>query len=340
MRLSIVDLGTVAPAGTESNALADSLALARHADGLGYHRIWFAEHHANAMGASHHPELLVAAAGAQTRGIRVGSGGVLMNHYSPFKVAEMFAQLEAMYPGRVDLGMGRATGGPIVDIALQQTRRQPADVEHARQIGETLAWLYDAFPPDHPFHQVKIVASVADRPQTWLLGSGPDGAHLAAALGIGYTFAGFINPAAAAPALRAYRGGFAGGRFALRQPRAILAVNVTVGETAEQARHLVASPKCYYRRLARGEVNTTVPSANEAAAELTGAEHDEPTTIVADRWPRFVAGDPEQVRNTLERMVAESTADEVMVQNLIPDPADRLRSHQLLAEVFDLVPRG
>ena len=340
MKLSIVDLGVVAPGTNEEAGLADSLAAARQADALGYHRIWFAEHHANAMGASHHPELLVAAAGVQTSGIRVGSGGVLMNHYSPFKVAEMFAQLEAMFPGRVDLGMGRATGGPVVDIALQRDREHPVNADHSQQVLETLAWLYDAFPADHPFAQAKIVKSVPHRPQTWLLGSSPNGSELAAALGIGYTFAGFINPAGAATALRNYRGHFRGGRFALEQPRAILAVNVTVGESPEHARHLAGSPKSYYSRLARGDVGTLVPSADEAAKELSRDEKDEPTVIVGDRWPRFVAGDPDQVRATLEQMMAESQADEVMVQSLVADPADRRRSDELLAKVFDLPKRA
>src|SRR5699024_8986306 len=125
VKLSIVDLGTVAPDTTESDALADSLETARRAEALGYHRIWFAEHHLSRSGASHHPELSIAAAIAHTRRIRLGSDAVLMNHYSPFKVAEMFQQLEAMAPGRIDLGMGRATAGPVIDLALQQNRENP-----------------------------------------------------------------------------------------------------------------------------------------------------------------------------------------------------------------------
>src|SRR5690606_7578599 len=119
-KLSIVDLGTVAPGTSESDGLADALATASHAEAVGFHRIWFAEHHLSRSGASHHPELLIAAAAMQTSSIRLGSGAVLMNHYSPFKVAEMFKQLEAMAPGRIDLGMGRATAGPVIDMALQR----------------------------------------------------------------------------------------------------------------------------------------------------------------------------------------------------------------------------
>lgn len=339
MRLSVVDLGTVGPDGSEAVALAESLRTARHAERHGFHRIWFAEHHLATSGASHHPELLIAAATTVTSRIRLGSGGVLMNHYSPFKVAEMFAQLEAMAPGRIDLGMGRATAGPVIDLALQQNRQNPHRADHQQQVLETLAWLHETFPEDHPFHGHRLVPSVPSTPHTWLLGSSPDGANLAAGLGIGYTFAGFINPPAAAPALLRYRRAFRPQGFGLETPRAILGVNVTVGETTAEGHHLAGSPKGFYARLARaGRAAATVmvPTPTEAARELTPAERDEPTVIVGGRWPRFVAGSPDDVRATLEQMAVESRADEIMVQNLIAEPEVRRRSHELLAEVFAL----
>ncbi|USQ81692.1 MsnO8 family LLM class oxidoreductase [Ornithinimicrobium faecis] len=338
MKLSIVDLGTVAPDTTESDALADSLALARHAERFGFHRVWFAEHHLSRSGASHHPELLIAAAATQTSSIRLGSGAVLMNHYSPFKVAEMFQQLEAMTPGRIDLGMGRATGGPVIDLALQQDRSQRLQVDHQQQVLETLSWLYGTFPEDHPFTGHPLMPTVSHIPQTWLLGSSPNGSNLAAGLGIGYTFAGFINPSGAAGAMRHYRESFQPGGFGLESPRAILAVNVTVGEDQDEGERLVGSAKGFYARLGRMGGASTVPSADVAARELTAAQQAEPTTISDGQWPRFVAGGPDQVRATLEQMIEESGADELMVQNLIADPADRLRSHELLADIFALTP--
>jgi len=342
VKLSIVDLGTVAPGTTEAAGLADALETARHADAVGFHRIWFAEHHMSRGGASHHPELLIAAASTQTTGIRLGSGAVLMNHYSPFKVAEMFKQLEAMAPGRIDLGMGRATAGPVLDLALQRDRQQRIHADHHQQVLETLAWLYEAFPDGHGFAGHPLMPSVPEIPQTWLLGSSPDGSNLAAGLGIGYTFAGFINPGGAAPALRHYRETFRPQGFGLESPRSILAVNVTVGETRAEGEHLVNSAKGYYSRLMRagrraGEM--TVPTPDEALAEMADAERSEATTIVDGRWPRFLAGGPADVRATLEQMVDESGADEVMVQDLIADPATRRRSHALLAEAFGISPR-
>lgn len=345
MKLSIVDLATVAPGGTETSALADSLETARHAEATGYHRIWFAEHHLSRSGATHYPELLIAAAATQTSRIRLGSGAVLLNHYSPFKVAETFSQLEAMAPGRIDLGMGRATAGPVLDLALQQNREQPAQVSHQQQVMEVLDWLYETFPDGHPFTGHPLGgARAADTgvPQTWMLGSGSGSAALAGQLGVGYTIAGFINPAGAAAALQTYRTMFRPQDRGLQEPRAILAVNVAVGETREDGERLAESPKGFYsrlRRAGRSAGQVTVPSPTEAAAEMTAEERTEPTRIVDGRWPRFVAGGPDEVRATLEQMVAESGADEVMVQDLIATPESRRRSHALLAEAFGLSPR-
>ncbi|MFW6639913.1 MsnO8 family LLM class oxidoreductase [Nocardiopsis algeriensis] len=339
MRLSVVELGTVAPGTTEKEALADALETARHAEEWGFHRVWFAEHHLSRSGASHHPELLIAAAAMVTSRIRLGSGAVLMNHYSPFKVAEMFKQLEAMAPGRIDLGMGRATAGPVLDLALQQNRQDPARADHQQQILETLAWLYESFPDDHPFAGHPLMTSVPETPQTWLLGSSLNGSALAAGLGIGYSFAGFINPRGAAPALRHYREHFRPQGFGLDSPRAILAVNVTVGDTDAEGRRLAYSPKGFYARLGRAgraAGSVMVPSPDEAAREMAAGERDEPTAITDGRWPRFVAGGPDEVRATLEQMIEESGADEVMVQNMIADPAARRHSHELLAEAFGL----
>ncbi|HLT31969.1 MAG TPA: MsnO8 family LLM class oxidoreductase [Myxococcaceae bacterium] len=343
IRLSIIDLGTVAPGGTEQEALAESLAAAEHAEQLGFHRVWFAEHHLSRSGASHHPELLIAAAAMRTRRIRIGSGAVLMNHYSPFKVAELFAQLEAMAPGRVDLGMGRATSGPIIDAALQQNRDVANRADHGERVLETLAWLYEAFPDGHPFAGKPLIPSLAKPPQTWLLGSSPQGSGLAAGLGIGYTFAGFINPRAASAALRHYRERFEPRGFGLTAPNAILAVNVTVGETREHGEHLVNSARGFYAQLSRmrlGDDVPMVPSAEEGGRMLNPDQAQEPTRIVDGQWPRFVAGGPEDVRQTLLQMLEESGADELMIQNLIAAPADRRRSHELLAEMFGLRPPG
>lgn len=340
LKLSIVELATVSPGTTERDALAEALRTAQHADALGLRRVWFAEHHVTTAQASHNPEVLVAAAAAQTSGIRVGSGGVLLNNYSPLKVAEVFQQLEAMFPGRIDLGMGRASSGPVIDTALRRDRSSRPTDDHQQQLTEVLAWLHEAFPEEHPFAGHPLMPSVPEVPQAWLLGSSPGGSNLAAGLGIGYTFAGFINPNAAAKALHNYRDTFRSTGFGPGKPHAILAVNVAVGATAEEAERVVASPKGYYARLGVDPLSATVPSPEQALRETSAEQRAESTRIVDGAWPRFVSGEPEQVKATLEQMLSESGADELMVQNLIADPVDRRRSHALLAEVFGVEPRN
>jgi luciferase family oxidoreductase group 1 len=256
-------------------------------------------------------------------------------------VAETFQQLNALFPDRIDLGLGRATAGPVIDAALRRDRRsQPTD-DHAEQVAELLAWLGHGFAPEHPFAAKPLMPSVPGAPETWLLGSSASSGGLAAALAMSYTFASFINPGLAAQTLRRYRAAFAP---APADPsaaaRAMLAVNVTVADTAAEAQRLALCPKGFLARLTRGEEDRGVPTPEEALAELTPAQREEPTAIVDGRWPRFVAGDPDQVRATLDRMVAEAGADELMVQDLIAAAEDRRRSHELLAGAYALAPRS
>ena len=336
MKLSIVDLATIKPGETATDALMQSLETARLADRLGYHRIWFAEHHMAPAQASHHPELLIAAAGMQTQRIRLGSGAVLLNHYSPLKVAEMFKQLDAMFPGRIDLGLGRAASGPVIDMALRRDRNSRPVDDHAQQVPETIAWLHNAFPDGHPFAGKPLIPTVSTVPEIWLLGSSESSAYLAAQMGIGYTFAGFINPQAASRALRTYRSSFVATPFGSGQPRAMLGINVSVGETPEEAQRLVLSVKGYYNRLRQGNFTAFVPTIEQAESELGEAERAEPTHIVGSHWPRFVAGSASEVRATCNQMIEESGADELIVQNMIADPGDRNLSHTRLAKAFGL----
>jgi luciferase family oxidoreductase group 1 len=236
--------------------------------------------------------------------------------------------------------MGRQKAGPVLDpvadLALRRDREVEPPDDYPKQIAQVLAWLHNAFPEGHAFAFKPLLPSVPTVPQPWLLGATAGSAELAAHFGIGYAFAGFIKPAEAAAALRAYRARFAPTPFGEGAPRCILAVNVTAAPSAEEARGLVWSARAYYARLARQGARAVVPTPVEAASELSEEERLEPTRIVAGRWPRFVAGDPQQVRATLDEMLAESGADELMVQDLAPDPAARRRSHRLLAQACGL----
>ncbi|AKT36984.1 LLM class flavin-dependent oxidoreductase [Chondromyces crocatus] len=339
MKLSIVDISPVPPGATQADALAHTIALARHAERLGYERYWLAEHHGTASIASHAPEVLIPAVAAATRSIRVGSGAVLLNHYSPYKVAEQFRTLHALFPGRIDMGIGRAFAGRIPEVALQRHRaqRRPVD-DYGEQLVELIAWVGQEMPPNHPFAEAPILPDVPGAPEMWLLGSSPSSPHVAAQLGLPYAFAGFISPDGALAALRTYREEFeptAAEKVGVKAPRAILAMHVVCADTQAEAEHLAMTVRCMYARLSRGDLGSRLATPEEAIAELGGLRHatDEP-------WPRFVIGDPERVRTALERMARETHAEEIVIQDIILDPAARARSYELLARAFDLTPRA
>src|SRR5688500_3442834 len=196
LRLSVLDQSPIAEGSTGAEALRNTIDLARLADSLGYHRYWLAEHHGGELLAGPSPEALIGPVAAATERIRVGSGGVMLPHYSPFKVAETFSLLAALFPGRIDLALGRASGtDPMTAFALQRDRRQAAPDDFPQQLAELLAYYDGAFPDDHPFRRLPhALPGGEERPDVWLLGSSPQSAIWAAQLGLPYAFAEFINP--------------------------------------------------------------------------------------------------------------------------------------------------
>lgn len=340
MKLSIVDLSHVPTGGTAIDAMANSVDLARRAERLGYHRYWVAEHHANGdQTASSNPEVLIARIAALTSTIRVGSGTVLLNHYSPFKVAETFKLLHAMTPGRIDLGIGRANSGPVVDYALQRDRREMLRLDdYDQQVLEVLSWLDNAFPGDHPFAQVDLMASVPGNPEAWLLGSSPNSARLAGQLGMRYCFAGFINPGAATTAASIYRSSFTPRDFASgpREPFMAVSINACVAETETEAAKLRATVELYYQRLFAGRFSRDpLPLPEEAVAELGGIP--DPVEVKPGSWPARISGTPAQMAEMLRIIAADVGAEEVVIQDQIARHEDRVRSYELLASVPGLV---
>src|SRR5215213_2901636 len=199
LRISVLDQTPVSEGSTGSQARQSTIDLARLADGLGYHRYWVAEHHGGGMVAGPSPEVLIGPIAAATTNLRVGSGGVMLPHYSPLKVAENFSILAGLFPGRVDLGIGRAAGtDPMTTFALQRDRRQAAPDDFPQQLAELLALLEDRMPPDHPFARLAALPGLPESPEPWLLGSSPQSGIWAAELGLPYAFADFINPRGAA----------------------------------------------------------------------------------------------------------------------------------------------
>ncbi|MFF2375111.1 LLM class flavin-dependent oxidoreductase [Streptomyces xiamenensis] len=334
MKLSLVELSTVAPGSDKAQALKDSIDAAKQAEDLGYHRIWYAEHHDSASTASTAPELLIALAAHTTSRIRVGSGAVLLNHYSPYKVAETFLQLEALAPGRIDLGLGRATAGPVVDLALRRDRDVSPRDDFADQVQEVRAYFDGDFPASHPFARLNPAAGVASRPEVWILGSSGTSAAMAGRLGLGYAFAGFINPDGARRALLRH------GAFSTPavNGRGILSVSVVVADTDIEAKRLNWSRTALMARLARTGPAATVPTIEQAERELSEAEKEAPTVITDGRWPRQIAGSPATVRDQIEQMAQATRVGEVMVQDIIADPQARAHSRALLAQALGATP--
>ncbi len=340
--VSIVDIAPVRAGETATDAYEHTVTLAQRAESLGYERFWVAEHHglADAI-ASTTPEVLLGHLAAHTESIRIGSGTVLLNHYAPFKVAETFAAIDALAPGRVDLGLGRATGMPAADQALRAGNpAATAQRDHASDIEAVARHVYDAFPADHPYRDIRLPRSSGTVPDVWVLGSSPASATIAGELGLPYAFAAFIRPTLATRAFDAYRSAFAPSPFdqGRDDPYAMLAINAVCAETDAAAARLRASAEAAYQRMAQGAFGPP-PTVAEAIDELGEPPDPTPASLQPRDWPRAVSGSPDTLESLLPTMAEHVDADELIVQNLIEDPDDRLRSHALIAEAMELTGR-
>ncbi|HUG16754.1 MAG TPA: LLM class flavin-dependent oxidoreductase [Thermomicrobiales bacterium] len=332
--LSVLDLSPVGSGSTGAQALNNTLDLARHAERLGYHRYWLAEHHNLPSVASSAPEIMIGQVARETSTIRVGSGGIMLPNHSPLKVAEWFRVLEGLFPGRIDLGIGRAPGtDQITALALRRSRDAIAVDDFPQQLAEMLAYNTDSFPDGHPFKTISAVPVDVSLPPIFLLGSSDYSAHYAAAVGFGFAFAHHINPRDAVAVMRAYREQFTASEY-LSAPWAILGVSVICAETEERAAALGRSVDLSFLRLQSGK-RAPLPSPEEAAAhEFTPAEQAQ---ALANR-DRFIVGSPATVKARIEQLAEQCAADEVMITTNIHDHAERVRSYELLAETFGLEP--
>ncbi len=292
MRFSVLDQSPIPEGQTGVDALRNTIDLAQLADRLGYHRYWVAEHHGGPMLAGPAPEVLIGPIASATSGIRVGSGGVMLPHYSPFKVAEVFSILAGLFPGRIDLGIGRAAGtDPLTTFALQRDRREASPDDFPQQLAELLAYLDDEMPPEHPFARLaKTLPGRPQRPEPWLLGSSPQSAIWAAELGISYAFADFIYPDGAAIAAD-YRARHAA-THSDHAPRSAVAIWAICAETDEQAQYLASSSRMSMRLLRQGEL-IAVPPPEKALEYL--AAIGQPTDHGFTDGRRGVIGSPERV---------------------------------------------
>jgi luciferase family oxidoreductase group 1 len=328
MLLGVLDQSPIAEGTTPAQALHNSLDLAELTDRLGYHRYWVAEHHATPALACAAPEILIGAIAPRTRRIRVGSGGVMLPHYSPLKVAETFSSLSGLHPERIDLGLGRAPGtDPMTMLALQRDRRHAPGDDFIEQLVELLGLLEGRLPPNHPFaRHASTLPGLPERPEPWLLGSSPQSALWAAELGLPYSFADFINPQGAAIAAD-YRGRFVDSER-LAAPLVSVGVIAICADTDEEAEQLAASSRMMLSLLRQGRL-IQIPPVEKALSYLETRSPGK-----SDR--RAVIGSPETVRAGLEAVAAEYGADELLVLTITHDHAARRRSYELIAEAFGL----
>ncbi|HKF73142.1 MAG TPA: LLM class flavin-dependent oxidoreductase [Stellaceae bacterium] len=336
MILSVLDQSPVRAGGTAADAFNETIALAQAAERWGYHRYWLAEHHATEGLAGAAPEVLIARVAAATSAMRVGSGGVMLSHYSPLKVAEQFRVLETLYPGRIDLGIGRAPGSdPVTDRALQAGPGAIGAEYYPSQVRDLLGYLGDGLPADHPFARIRVTPEPSGRPEVWLLGSSDQSALVAAYLGCAYSFAHFITDQGGVEVMAAYRNRFRPSAH-LAAPLGSIGVFVLCADTEAEALRFAQSRDLWRLRLDQGYLGP-VPSIADAEAHPYNRE--ERLRIAMNRR-RMVIGAPEQVKARIVELAERYGVDEIVAVTICHAFAPRLRSYELLAQAFALQPRG
>ena len=334
IRWSVLDLCPVGQGFAPAAALRNSIDLIGETEALGFHRYWVAEHHNMPGIASSSPPVLIATLAAASSTIRVGSGGVMLPNHSPLVVAEQFGMLEALHPGRIDLGLGRAPGtDPLTASALRRVPGAISADDFPAEFVELMSYFSGDFPADHPYRHIHAVPARGYRPAIWLLGSSDYGAQVAGLLGLPFCFAHHFSPANTLPALALYRSNFRPSAE-LDRPYAMVATSVVCADTSERARWLAAPGALSFLRLRSGRPGV-LPTPEEAAEyQYTPAERE----AMRARASSAIIGDPDQVSAGLTDLLARTQADEVMVTTIVHGHDDRLRSYRLVAEAVGLEP--
>lgn len=330
----MLDLSPVTGGSSAHDALHRSLDLAELTDSLGFTRTWFAEHHNAAAIASSAPEIVIGLAAARTRQMRIGAGGIMLPNHSPLKVAELFRVLAALFPGRIDLALGRAAGtDPATARELRRGKPMLDADELPAELDKLSAYLKPDDGPRSPFARSTIAVPTGEpRPRMWLLGSSDYSSTAAAERGLGFAFAHHMNPADARQELTKYRDLYRATESA-PSPYAIVSVAVICAETDDDAKRLSASAELGWIRFAQGMRDEPMPSVEEALAHQ---DDDQQAAIRAMFRDRLIIGSPARVRARLQVIKDECAADEIMVLTHVHDHEARRRSYALLAEAFDL----
>ncbi len=336
IRLSVLDQSPIRAGGTPAQAIAESIELAQACERWGYHRYWVAEHHSSEGLAGAAPEILATRLAAATSSMRIGSGGVMLSHYSPLKVAEQFRVLETLYPGRIDLGIGRAPGSDYVTArALAQGPGALGIEEFPQQIQDLLAYLRDEIPAGHPFAGVSAQPRGATFPEPWLLGSSDQSAAYAAYFGCAFSFAHFITERLGPEIMAAYRAQFRPSAW-FGAPQGSIGVSVICAETEAEADRLAKSRDLSRLRLEQGVLGP-VPTIEEA--EAYDYSREERLRLAFNRQ-RQVIGTPAQCKERLLALGEKYGVEEFVIVTITYDFAPRLKSYELLAREFNIEPRG
>ena len=330
--LSVLDLSPVTTGGSGPTSLKNTLDLARLADTLGYVRYWVAEHHNLPSIASSAPDIMIGQIAAVTTNIRVGAGGVMLPNHAPLMVAERFKVLEALFPGRIDLGIGRAPGtDQITSIALRRRQDIRDDDDFLERFQELLLFEQGSFPEGHPFRKVRAMPADVPLPPIFLLGSSGYSAQLAAAIGAGFSFAHHFASHDAIAAMTDYRNRFKPS-VALKVPHAILAVAVVCADTDAEAERLALTVDLNFVRRSKGEYLPLASPEEAAAYPFTPIDREH----IRHNRARLFVGAPATVRERLDPLIAATQADELMVTTMVYDHAARRHSYELLAELYGL----
>jgi luciferase family oxidoreductase group 1 len=328
--LSVLDVVPLRRGSTSAEALRETLELARHVEALGYHRYWFAEHHGMGGIVSSAPALLVGQVAACTSRLRVGSGGVMLPNHSPLVVAEQFGTLESLYPGRIDLGLGRAPGTDRVTArVLRRNESGLLEDDFPKQLADLFGFFRGDFPSTHPYSGIEAVPARGNEPPIWLLGSSGYSAALAGHLGLPFAFAHHFSQEHTLPALSIYRERFRPSDK-LSKPYALIAAIVVVAESDAEAERLAMPTALAFLRLRQGTYGPYPTLEDADSAHLTLADR----AFVADWFGKNIVGSRATVKDKLDRLLEETRADELMVLCTVPDPEARLRSYTLLKELY------
>ena len=334
LRLSVLDQSPVRKGGTATDAIRETITLAKAADQLGYTRYWVSEHHNSRGLAGSTPEVLIAHLAGETSGIRVGSGGVMLPHYSALKVAENFRMLETLFPRRIDLGLGRAPGTDRTTAAVLNPGNTFSEPDFFQQLSDLGHYLNDSFDPGSGLENIRAIPAADTVPEIWILSSSGQSGLFAAHFGTAFSFAHFINPVGGPPMVKAYCEHFSPSEN-LQEPQANVGVFVMCAETEEKARELQETMDLMMLRIEKGISAGVPPYEDVVAYEYTEQEQ----ARVTFNRQRMISGTPDQVKAKLESLAEAYGVDELVIVTITHGFADRLRSYELLAEAFGLEKR-